>query len=104
MGITKDAENVICYLYKIYLDRRKDNISRDEAAFFEEEFFYSDKKLSKISASDLDSYFCELKENGYIKYDVCGNVEIKNEAIVYMENRFKNNILALLDIVSKFIP
>jgi hypothetical protein len=47
--------------------------------------------------------FLELGQKKYLKIYITGDFEITNQAIIYMENRFKNGLLDLVDFVTKFI-
>ena len=39
MGITKDAEVVICFVYKMYLERRKNGVPKRDAIRFDDDFY-----------------------------------------------------------------
>lgn len=103
MEITKDAEKVLCCIYKIYLERRKDNISKSQAVEFDSDFYKNDKHLSKMDNNDIYECIVELKENGCIKMYIDGSFILLNSTIVYMENRFKNGLNEIFEILSKFL-
>ncbi|MBP3272629.1 MAG: hypothetical protein J6M17_10460 [Ruminococcus sp.] len=104
MNITRESEKLLCCMYKIYLDRRKNNISRSEAKTFDDDFYSSEKQLEKYSDSDISDCLEELEQKGYIKSDVLDNVELTNDTIIYMENRFINGAKEVLDFLCNFIP
>ncbi len=104
MEITKDAQKVIFCLYKIYLERRKAGISKSKAVEFEEDFYKDEKSLSKLDGETIYECLIELKNNSYIKMDICGNITLLNSTIVYMENRFKKGLNEVVDFLTKFIP
>lgn len=104
MNITKDSEKIICYIYKMYLERRKNGESKAESRRFEIDFYKSDKDLSKWYDSDISDCILELARNGYIKVYIGGDFDILDQTIVYMENRFKNGLSDVLDLISKFVP
>lgn len=104
MNITKDSEKVICYIYKMYLERRKDGKSKADSRRFEEDFYASDKDLSKWHSDDISDCLLELSKNGYIKYYIGGDFDILDSTIVYMENRFKKGLSEVVDLISKFVP
>lgn len=104
MNITKDSEKVICYIYKMYIEDRKDGKSKAEARRFNKNFYTNDKDLSKWYYSDISDCLLELANNGYIKIYIGGDFDILDSTIVYMENRFKNGLSDVLDLISKFIP
>ena len=101
--LTKDADKMLCIIYKMYLEKTKDGMSKTAANAFEEDFYRFDKLLSKWHPDDITTTFLELGQKGYLKIYISGNFEITNQAIIYMENRFKNGLLDLVDFVTKFI-
>lgn len=102
MNVTKDSEKVICCIYKMYLERRKNGESRDNASLFDEDFYKSDKNLSKWNERDITSCLEELANSGYINAFINGEFELLASAIKEMENRFKNGLSEVIDIISKF--
>ena len=46
----------------------------------------------------------ELKNNDFIKLYIEGSFILTSNAIIYMENRFKNGLVELTDFIAKFIP
>ncbi|MCM1232857.1 MAG: hypothetical protein NC489_22255 [Ruminococcus flavefaciens] len=104
MGITKDAETIICFIYKLYLERRKSGESKSGSRRFSDDFYKSDRKLSKWHENDVYECLTELKRKGYIKMYINGDIELLDNTIVYMESRFKNGLSEVLEVLSKFIP
>ncbi|WP_124098331.1 hypothetical protein [Ruminococcus sp. Marseille-P6503] len=104
MYITKDSEKVICYIYKMYLERRNAGKSKADSRRFQNDFYTLDKNLSKWHNSDISDCLLELARNGYIKIYIGGDFDILDSTIIYMENRFKNGISDVIDLISKFIP
>ncbi len=102
--LTKDADRVICCIYKEYLERRKSGISKSEAKEFDGNFYKSIKVLSKWNSSDVSDTLRELHEKGLIKQNVLGDFDLLDTAIIYMENRFKKGLDEITDFISKFIP
>lgn len=103
-GITKDSQKMICYIYKMYLERRKSGKSKAESRRFNVEFYQSDKALVSWHHSDIADCLMELGRNGYIHMYLGGEFELTDTTIVYMENRFQDGINQVLDWISKFIP
>lgn len=104
MELTKDADKMICCIYKTYLQRRKDGTPKPSARQFEENYFSTDKILSSWHNDDLDDTLLEIARAGLIKIDICGNFDLTDKGIIYMENRFINGIKEVSDFISKFIP
>ncbi len=104
MDLTKDADKMICCIYKSFLQRKKDGSSKAAARRFEDSFFSSEEHLSAWEHEDISETRLELGRNGLIKNYIGGNFELTDMGIVYMESRFKNNLIAVTDFISKFLP
>lgn len=102
--LTKDADKLICCIYKEYLEKRRSGISKINAKKFDAYFYLNIKVLSKWDSSDISDTLRELKNVGFIKLFITGDFELTDTAIIYMENRFKNGLSELTDFISKFIP
>lgn len=92
MQFTKDTSVVIASIYKVYLERRDNGISRDNAKSFSEDFYKSISNLSNWSDDDISDCIDELEHAGFAKTYITGDFEIKNELIIQMENRFNASI------------
>lgn len=101
--MTKDADKMLCCLYKEYLTRIKIGNSKTSSREFTAEYVTSDVILSKWHPDDVCTIRNELKRNGYLTVNIIGNFKLTDEAITYMENRFKNNLNELADFISNFI-
>lgn len=102
--LTKDAEKLICCIYKEYLEKHKSGIPKSKAKRFGINFYQDIKSLSKWSSEDISDTLQELHQNGYIKQDISGGFFLLDSAVVYMENRFKKGLEEITDFISKFIP
>lgn len=102
--LTRDADKMICCLYKEYLTRRDHGISKRDSKRFTNEYFKSDIVLSKWQYADISDTKMELGQKKYLHVYIGDEFEFDDNAIVYMENRFKNGLTEVIDIVSKFIP
>lgn len=97
--MTRDTEKAFVVLYSEYLRRRSFGTAKNQAVRFE------DAKLRKIDAfsnwhpSDIQYSLLELQKGGYIKMDICGDVEILKDGIKYMESKPKDYFLAFAGIV-----
>lgn len=104
LQLTKDADKMICCVYREYLQRRKLGLSVAESCIFKAEYFQNDPVLSAWNPDDCMTTAEELDRAGLFKVWISGDFEITSDAIFYMENRFKNGILELADFISKFKP
>ena len=108
--MTKETEKAFVILYSEYLRRRSFGTAKNQAVQFE------DAKLMKIDAfsnwnpSDIHYSLQELKKNGYINLNICGDVEILKSGIEYMESKpkvyfssFAGIIKGIIDLISAFL-
>lgn len=104
MELTKDADKMICCIYKTFLQRRKSNIPKSSARRFSDDYFGSDKVLSSWLEADISDTLLELGRAGIVKIYIGGNFDLTDHGIIYMESRFKNGFNEVTDFISKFIP
>ena len=102
--MTKDADKMLCCLYREYLNRINAGSSKTSARQFTTEYITSDDILSKWHPDDVDTVKKELSRTGYLKTYVSGKYLFTDEGIAYMENRFKNNLNEVIDFIAKLIP
>lgn len=98
--ISLNAYKLLCLIYKEYLIRC-DTLPKEAAGEFLD---IPETVYEYIKESDCYEYLVELKDNGLIKMSVDGSFELKNSAIVVMENRFKKGFFDVAEFLSKFIP
>ena len=104
MELTKDADKMICCIYKTFLQRRKDGINKSQAAQFEDTYFSTDNKLSSWPYGDISDTLFEINKKKLVKSNICGGFKLTDNGIFYMENRFKNGLSEVIDFLSKLIP
>lgn len=104
MELTKDADLLACCVYKEYLERRKNGIPKRQANTFSPEFHHSTDKISSWCKDDYLYTIGELKRAGLAKTYLDGTFVITDQFIIYMENRFKNGLVGVIDFITKFIP
>ena len=107
--LSKDADLLICLIYKHYLQLHDNGISKIKAkelnSVYDFHFLVPD-----WSIDDLYDTCLELKENNLLsaktRYisDNRFKFYLSNTAIVYMENRFKNGIKEIANFITSFIP
>lgn len=102
--MTKDAEKMLCCLYKEYLKRVESGNSKTSSKTFYQYYVSNDKILSKWHSEDFNATKIELKNSGYLLTNVIGSYTLTSEAIEFMENRLKNNMGELAEFITKFIP
>ena len=104
MELTRDADKMICVIYKAFLQKRKDGHSKSEARRFDESRLKEFPAFNSWQMQDISDTIRELHSKGLVKKFVTGDFELSDSSIVYMENRFKNGLLEVTDFISKFIP
>lgn len=105
--LTKDSEKLLCIIYKDYLEKRKSGIAKSVANNYN-----SSEDIHKLlpdwNIADVNSTCYELKRSGMINHknydNVPSSISISDIGIMYMENRFKDGLLGVIDFLSKFIP
>lgn len=100
--LSKDADKTLCLIYKEYLSRRKNNVCKTDASLFNSSKF--EELFPDVNMRDFMSDLTELKNNDFIKLYIEGSFILNSNAIIYMENRFKNGLIELTDFIAKFIP
>lgn len=107
--LSKDADYLICVIYKYYLELHDNGISKSEAKNFENiEIVHS--LVPDWSLDDINDTCLELSNNGLLikqkKYisEHYDRFSLSDVGIVYMENRFSNKLNKLIDYISKLKP
>lgn len=94
--LTKDAYALLSVLYKDYLQRRKSGQAKRDATYFGNSHDIHKNFMPGRNFIDVDDACRELSKAGFL---VClfadciaYEVTLTDEAIFYMENRFKNGM------------
>ncbi|SHE79784.1 hypothetical protein SAMN02745784_01828 [Tissierella praeacuta DSM 18095] len=104
VNLTRDADKLLCCIYKQYLERRKSGYLKLQAKRFEKNFYTEDKNISSWNCTDVSDTLLELGRTKYIRLYIGADFDLEDSAIVYMENRFKNGLIEVVDFISKLIP
>lgn len=99
--LTKDADKAFCLIYKEYLIKCHTLSKTVSKEFSNDEL---DNVLCDFNPDDLDDILNELKSANLIEYFITGDISLKSNGIIYMENRFKSGLKEITDFISKFIP
>lgn len=106
--LSRDADALICVLYREYLNRRKSGVSKSSAKSFGEAKTIHDNFMPKWSVDDVNETCLELCRADLLSCFCANNIvsesTLTDEAIIYMENRFKDGLSALLKYLEKFVP
>jgi len=103
--LTKDAEYMLCAIYKSYKDKRKSGIPKSDAKYIGNSEDIHKSLMSEWLFDDVDETCRELNRAGFVdcRYydDTAHYVTLTDKAIIYMENRFVNGLTGVLDYMAK---
>lgn len=102
--LTKDADKMLCEIYAAYLERRKSGVPKALSKSFYDQNQWPEKYSASWHEADARETLRELRRAGFLKLDICGGFALQDEAIIYMENRFKNGLSDVLGFLGKVIP
>lgn len=99
--LTKEANYLICILYKEYLERRQCGVPREDAGTFRGSKYIHNEFLSEWQYKDVVAACQELDEVGLLRcYCSDSNVlriKFESRGIAYMESSFQRNISSVID-------
>ncbi len=99
--LTKDADKILCEIYAAYIKRRADGTPKRAAKDFADQARWPVNYSLEWRSEDGAEALAELKRAGMIKLYLYSGFCLNDEAIIYMENRFKNGISEVLDWLGK---
>ena len=99
--LTKDADALICVLYKSYCEKRQSGQSKPNAKHLGCADEIRSRLVPKWTLADVEDTCWELKRAGLLKTLDADNTVydawLTSEAVIYMENRFKNGLSEFLN-------
>ncbi|OAB35673.1 hypothetical protein PMSD_11715 [Paenibacillus macquariensis subsp. defensor] len=103
--LTKEADALLCLLYKDYLDKRQDGVPKSQAKFLGGSTDIQERLVTKLSLQDTDETCWELHRSNML-YCQSGNnvaclIQLTDDGIIFMENRFKDGLTSVLDHLGK---
>ncbi len=103
--LSHDAEYLLCVLYKNYIDRRKNGEDKSKAKMMNSSEHIFNTLLSEWKFEDVDETCRELDRAGLLNCQYGDNIVyfsvLNDNAIIYMENRYKRGISEVIDTISK---
>lgn len=103
--LTKEADALLCLLYKSYLEKRENGLSKAHAKHFGSSLDIQASLVTKMSPEDTDETCWELGRLGMLNIQEADDIAYFNiltdQAIIYMENRFKGKVSEVLDYLGK---
>ena len=97
--LTRESRRVLKSIYDLYCDRRKSGQAKSAATYFASTGFGKGPDIEGLPDAER-----ELSDVGFIKCDITGGFELRDKAIIFMENFTKDTILKWLEFGSSFIP
>jgi hypothetical protein len=111
MRLTKESDALISLIYKEFLNKRESGLSRAKSKHFGGSPNIQRDIAPKWSFEDVDELCRELDRAGLLNVQYADNIAYKvhlsDEGIVYMENRFKDGLLDVLNYlkdIRNFLP
>lgn len=101
IDLTKDADMLICLIYKDYLNKREAGMSKSSAKAYSSRSDFPESLTDHFSISDIRDTLRELKAAGLIRSYSYSGFALSDKAIVYMENRFPRGVSQVLDWFAK---
>lgn len=99
--LTKDADKMICEIYAAYMKRRADGLPKRAAKDFADQSRWPTEYSNGWNSEDGSETLTELKRAGLIKLYLYDGFSLNDEAIIYMEHRFKNGASEVLEWLGK---
>ena len=103
--ITKDSDYLICSLYKAYLQKRSNGMNKIQASSMVGSEEIQKELFPNWSIEDVDATCRELHRaellHCFFADDIVYESVLSDKAIIYMENRFKNNVDTVMDYIAK---
>lgn len=100
-----DADFLLCTLYDVYCNRRKNGISIRDARMFGGSESIQQDYAPTWPTDDIDEAAWALSRKGLVKTFNADNtiwiISLTDDGIAYMEHRFENRIDKLLDRIAK---
>ena len=104
VSISKDADKLLCVLYKEFLNRRKNGFTKMAARRFKAGTIPTLEPITDWQASDITDAMLELAKADLLRILLGGDCDLNDQAIIYMENWFKDGLKEVLSFLANFIP
>lgn len=106
--MTKGTEKAFVIIYSEYLRRRSFGTTKYNAVQFDDAKLVAIEAFSKWNPADIKLSLRELKNLGFIKSDILGNITLTEAGIEYMESKPKEYFTrfagVVKDLLSLVIP
>lgn len=99
--LTKNADKALCEIYRVYLTRSKSGENKYNAKDFSDIERWENAIFEGWETEDALDSLIELARAHMIDLDISNGFTLKTDAIIYMENRFKNGLSDVLDFLGQ---
>lgn len=103
--LTKDGQYLLGKIYEEYLLNINNGVSKSNAKQIGSSHSVHKNLVPNELFDDVEETMRELGRAGYLKNSYADNIVyfsiITDKTIVYMENKFKNNVKSIVDFLSK---
>ncbi|NMA65597.1 MAG: hypothetical protein GX957_05060 [Clostridiaceae bacterium] len=103
--LTKDAEYLLCLMYKAYIEKRKSKIIKEDAKYTGSAENIHKELIPEWAEKDVAETCRELNRAGFLKCLYADNTvcdsHFTDKAIIYMENRFVTGLTSVLEYMAK---
>jgi len=103
--LTKDADALICLLYKQYCQNLKDGVPKIQAKMFGSSEDIQKAITPQWTLENIDETCRELSRSGLLHCfyadDMVYQAWLTDTGIIYMENRFKDGLKSVLEYLNK---
>jgi hypothetical protein len=103
--LTKDADVLICLVFKSYSEKRSNGLSKTLSNDFGDSETFHKAFVPKWHIDDVYDICAELHRADLMYYMWASGIflesRLTDNGIIYMENRFERNITKLLDYIKK---
>ena len=103
MVLTKDADKMICKIYKSYLEKIRDGMQKRFAKDFMRFEKWSKELFPKDNPNDVHETAKEVCRAFDMKIYTNGGFILNDQTIYYMENRFKDGLKGVVDFLLNFV-
>lgn len=101
--LTRDAQKLVAASYKIYLEKRKNGLSKTQAKSIEVKDV-KEKYFEDMSLSDYKDTVAEVTRAFGATMYLGGSWYLSDSCIVYMETRFKRGLADVVSFLGNLIP
>lgn len=103
--LTKEADAMICVLYREYLTRREHKVSIDNACLFHDDCSIHENFFPQWPLEDVTAVCWQLHRKKLLHAsrgdNHANNVFLTEEGIIYMEGRFGHKLEVVADWIGK---